>query len=65
MPISENRSVLVPLIGAEQDQHLNSSEDELLLHSISQNINEAIYRSMYGKGLVYINDAISMAFSII
>ncbi|MEQ9405379.1 MAG: ATP-binding protein [Cyclobacteriaceae bacterium] len=33
------------------------SEDEILLHSISQNITEAIYRSIHGKGLVYINEA--------
>jgi len=55
--IQNNESVLVPLNALEQGPSLYPSEDELLLQSISQNINEAIYRSIQGKGLVYINDA--------
>lgn len=51
-------SVKVPISAIKKVNSYNlKSEDELLLQSISQNINEAIYRSIYGKGLVYINDA--------
>lgn len=57
IPIQSNKPVLVPLNGLQENHSLYKSEDELLLHSISQNINEAIYRSIRGKGLVYINDA--------
>ncbi|MEP5614224.1 MAG: PAS domain S-box protein [Cyclobacteriaceae bacterium] len=57
IPIQNNKSVLVPLNGLQEGPSLHKSEDELLLQSISQNINEAIYRSIRGKGLVYINDA--------
>lgn len=55
IPLKKNASVLIPASEFDTlDQH---SEDGLLLQSISKNINEAIYRSVRGKGLVYINDA--------
>ncbi|MEP1094551.1 MAG: PAS domain S-box protein [Cyclobacteriaceae bacterium] len=57
IPMENSKSVLIPLNDLKQGPSLYKSEDELLLQSISQNINEAIYRSIRGKGLVYINDA--------
>ena len=57
IPIQNSKSILIPLNDQLEDPSLHQSEDELLLQSISQNINEAIYRSIRGKGLVYINDA--------
>lgn len=42
-----------------QTQYRNS---EQLLRSINQNINEAIYRSVYGEGLVYVNDEFARMF---
>lgn len=37
-------------------------ESEQLLHSISQNLNEGIYRSSKDKGLIYVNKALARLF---
>lgn len=37
-------------------------ENEQLLQSINRNINEALYRSIYGGGLIYVNDEFANMF---
>ncbi len=57
IPIQKDGSVFIQENNLDRVASTYKSEDELLLQSINQNINEAIYRSIRGKGLVYINDA--------
>ncbi len=57
IPFQKDESVHISMRDTNEVAHTSKSEDELLLQSINQNINEAIYRSIRGKGLVYINDA--------
>ncbi len=56
-PVQSETSYLFSQNHLLESEFKGMSEDELLFHSISQNIGEAIYRSMSGKGLVYINEA--------
>lgn len=49
--ITKERSALAQFQNSEQ-----------LLQSINRNINEAIYRSTYGEGLVYVNDEFARMF---
>lgn len=44
-------------VTAERQQMRKIRENEQLLQSINHNINEAIYRSEFGRGIVYVNDA--------
>lgn len=41
----------------ERESDKKIRENEQLLKSINRNINEAIYRSVYNKGLIYVNEA--------